>query len=77
MPGECLFLIMVARRCSSVTIHLKMLKCFYCNCPYEHWTRQGGEICHYFLAILLGWDLDAQQGLGLFKLTMKSNVVQG
>jgi hypothetical protein len=29
------------------------------------------------LAILLGWDLDAQQGLGLFKLTMKSNVVQG
>jgi hypothetical protein len=61
MPGESLFLILVARRCSLVIIplHLKMLKYLYCSRPYEHWTSQGGEICHYFLAILLGWDLDA------------------
>jgi hypothetical protein len=35
---------------------------------------QGEKFAFIVLAILSGWDLDAQQGL--FKLTMKSNFVQ-
>jgi hypothetical protein len=52
---------------------LEVLKDFYgSECTYG--IQTNGKSTLMVLVVLLGWDLDAQQGF--FKLTMKSNVSQ-
>jgi hypothetical protein len=50
-----------------------MLKNFYFS-PHPCGQSKDGKFVPMVPTILSGWDLNAQQGL--FKLTMKSNIVQ-
>jgi hypothetical protein len=52
---------------------LEALKEFYCN-PYLCGVTIGDKSQSMVLAIIFEWDLNVQQGL--FKLMMKSRVVQ-